>query len=250
MKLLVIVLCLLSERFLIHTFSHQRFSWFMDYAALIRKKTDNHAALDNPWLKLALIVLPIIIAVSIIYFLFHNVLYGVGGLVLSVIIFFYCLGPQNPFYPVSESSTESSLEDFSGHYFVMANSQLFAVLFWYLVAGPIAALTYRLISLSQNIDSVSAQSKQVTDVLDWIPARLTALLFLLAGNFQRGFSTFTKLVLSAPDSNDKILSECGMQAVRVKDEEQTPVPVAEELVEHATIVLLVFIALFTLAAWL
>lgn len=250
MKLLVIVLCLLSERFLIHSFSHQRFAWFGGYVSLIKTKTEGHAALENPWLKLALILLPIIIAVSVIYLLFHNMFYGFGGLVLSIIIFFYCLGPQNPFYPLSEADKEHSSQGLPGNYFVMANSQLFAVIFWYLAAGPIAALTYRLINLSQAVDSVNTQAKQVNDVLEWIPARLTALLFLLAGNFQRGFSAFTKHLLSAPDSNDAILSECGLQAVRVNDEEDTPIPVAEELVEHATIVLLVFIALFTLAALL
>lgn len=250
MKLLVIVLCLLSERFLIHSFSYQRFSWFGDYVALVKKTTDKYFALTNPWVQLAAIVLPIVITVSLIYLLFHSMLYGFGGLVLSIMIFFYCLGPQNAFYPLSESAEEDSIEDFAGNYFVRVNSQLFAVLFWYIAAGPIAALIYRLITLSKNIDSVRVQATQATDVLEWIPARITALLFLLAGNFQRGFSTFTNYLLSSPDFNHKILSECGLQAVRVSESDQIPVPVAEELVEHATIVLLVFIALFTLAAWL
>ncbi|HFD2405363.1 TPA: hypothetical protein ACF2TB_002727, partial [Legionella pneumophila] len=97
---------------------------------------------------------------------------------------------------------------------------------------------------------ISIQASQIANILEWIPARITALLFLLVGNFQRGFHLFVQHVLTSPDSNDKILSECGLQAVRINDAEEVPMAVAENLVEHATIVLLVFIALFTLVAWL
>lgn len=76
------------------------------------------------------------------------------------------------------------------------------------------------------------------------------MLFLLVGNFQRGFHLFAQYVLTYPDSNDKILRGCGLQAVRINDTEEVPMAAAENLVEHATIVLLVFIALFTLVAWL
>lgn len=250
MKLLVVVLCLLSERFLIHSISYQRFSWFGDYVLFIKKTIDKNDFFINPWVNLAAIIFPIILITSTIYFLIYNIFFGFGGLILSIGIFFYCLGPQNAFYPITAYDSHESSNEQIGNYFALVNGQLFAVLFWYILAGPIAALTYRLISLCININSVNEQAIQITDILNWIPARITALLFLLVGNFQRGFSTFIQYFLSNPNANDQMLRECGLQAVRIGESDEVPIPMAEGLVEHATIVLLVFIALFTLVAWL
>ncbi|KTD50892.1 regulatory signaling modulator protein AmpE [Legionella quateirensis] len=250
MKLLVVVLCLLSERFLIHSLSYQRFSWFGDYFLVITNAVEKRSHNNNPWLYLAALILPIVLTTSIIYLIFHNLFFGFTGLLLSTLIFFYCLGPQNAFYPLSETDSKNNHSEFIGDYFALVNSQLFAVIFWYILAGPIAVLIYRLFTLCKNYDEVSSQAKQVTEILEWVPARITALLFLLVGNFQRGFATFMQYFLNNPDSNNQILSECGLQAVRINESDDIPIPNAEALVEHAAIVLVVFIALFTLIAWL
>lgn len=247
MKLLVILLCLLSERFLIHSVSYQRFYWFSDYCQKIKGAVNSFST--NPWVLLALIVLPILLLVSIIYFLLHYLMFGLIGFLLSLIIFFYCLGPQNVFYPIVQSDIKSN-EELVGDYFIAVNRQLFSLVFWYIIAGPIGALTYRLITLCRDIYFVGEQANEITDLLEWIPARLTVLLFLLVGNFQRGFSLFTSCFLAKPEANSAMLRECGLQAVRTNETEEVPMPQAESLVEHAIIVMLVFIALFTLITWL
>lgn len=250
MKLMVIVLCLFSERFLIHTFSFQRFSWFNNYVFFIKKISGNNSSFNNPWMTLAAIVLPVIALTSLVYLMFHSIFFGFVGLILSTAIFFYCLGPQNAFYPPSDTGTNGNDPEQIKNYLSLVNSQLFAVVFWYIVAGPIVVLTYRLISLCKIIDGVSEQSTQISDALEWIPARITALLFLIVGNFQRGYTIFTQYFFAKPDVNDKMLGECGLQAVRVDESDEIPMPSAEAMVEQAAVVLLVFIALFTLVAWL
>lgn len=251
MKLLVIVLCLLSERFLIHALSHQRFSWFADYYLSIKKIIEKNDFFTNPWVYFAGVIVPIIFVVSLIYLLFSGIFFGFLGIIFSIIIFYYCLGPQNAFYPLSEPNAEAAHNtEVVGDYFVQVNRQLFSVIFWYVIAGPIGALTYRLVTLCLTINPISDQAKQVTDVLEWIPARMTALLYLLVGNFQRGFIAFTKLLFAQPELNHQILSDCGVRAVRTNEADEIPLPVAECLIEHATIVLMVFIALFTLASWI
>ncbi|CAM3084106.1 inner membrane protein AmpE [Legionella steigerwaltii] len=249
MKLLVILLCLLSERFLIHTMSYQRFYWFPDYYQKIKGFANKHSMFSNPWVLLALIAMPIVVLVLIIYLLLHHVVFGLMGFLLSLIIFFYCLGPQNVFYPISQSDTKDN-QELLGDYFILVNRQLFSLVFWYIIAGPIVALAYRLITLCRDFDSIGEQANEVTDLLEWIPARLTTLLFLLVGNFQRGFSSFARYFLAKPDLNSSMLRECGLLAVRTNETEEVPMTVAEGLVEHAIIVMLVFIALFTLIPWL
>lgn len=249
MKLLVILLCLLSERFLIHSVSYQRFYWFPDYCLKIKSIANKHSFLTNPWVLLALIVVPVLLLVSIIYLLLHPIVFGLMGFLLSVVIFFYCLGPQNVFYPIIQSDNKSN-QELVGDYFILVNRQLFSLVFWYVIAGPIGALAYRLITLCRDINFVSVQATEIIDLLEWIPARLTALLFLLVGNFQRGFSLFTRYFFAKPDANSDLLRECGLQAVRTNETEEIPMPVAEGLVEHAIVVMLVLIALFTLITWL
>ena len=249
MKLLVILLCLFSERFLVHTISYQRFYWFGNYYQSIKNIADKHGFFKNPWALLGLIVLPLIVATGFIYLLLHGIFYGFMGVLLNIVLFFYCLGPQNVFYPVTHSETENSNE-LAGHYLSMVNQQLFSVIFWYIVAGPIAMVAYRLIALCRTIAPVSFQANEIADLLEWIPARLTVLLFLLVGNFQRGFKLFSNYFLAKPDFNNEMIRECGLQAARTNDSDEVPMPVAEGLVEHAIIVTLVLIALFTLISWL
>lgn len=68
----------------------------------------------------------------------------------------------------------------------------FAVVFWFLVLGPVGALAYRLSynsgrSLILNEDD-RKQALELVQYLDWIPARLLMLAFALTGNFVNGFN--------------------------------------------------------------
>lgn len=247
MRLLVIVLCLLSERFLIHGISYQRFMWFDKYASTILNKIANNKYVESSWIRLAAIVLPILFIVSFVYLLLHNILFGFLGLILSLLIFLYCLGPQNAFYPLSETESEDSSNERVGSYFAAVNSQLFAAAFWYLVGGPVVVLAYRLIALSRQIEPIQKEANQLADILEWIPARITALLFLLVGNFQSGFNLFSQYLFAKPHENTLMLSECGLQAAKTQESEEISMPVAERIVEHATIVFLVIIALLVLS---
>ncbi len=248
MKLFVIILCMLSERFLMHSLSYKRFIWFEDYCKKM-KQLVGADTFQNPWMLLAAFILPLVLIPALLYFLFQGVFFGFIGLVLNLLIFFYCLGPHNPFYPVTENEDQTQ-KTILEQYLVKVNGQLFAVLFWYILGGPIAALLYRLVSLCRPIEAVRLQATQITDVLDWIPARLSVLLFLLVGNFQRGFSLFMHYLPAKPALNDRILGECGLLAVQTSEANEVSIVDAEKLVEHAAFVLLVFIALFTLIAWL
>lgn len=245
MKLLIILLCLFSERFLIHAYSYQRFFWFEKYYQKIKKIAETNPTFANPWLLLALIILPIVSLSLVIYLLLSPILFGLIGFLLSLLIFYYCLGPQNIFYPKAQSDTQNHNE-LVGDYFVLVNTQLFSLVFWYIIAGPIAALTYRLVVLCRDLSSVSVQANELIDLLEWIPARLTVLLFLLVGNFQRGVVHLKHYIFARPDSNSDMLRICGMHAVQANDTEEVPMPVAEGLVEYAIILMLVFIALLYL----
>lgn len=250
MKLLVIVLCLLSERFLIHAISYQRFSWFNQYLLFIDEHILKGKFSTHPPLLLACYILPIILISSLIYLSMCSVLFGFVGLLLSLLLFYYCLGPKNPFYPEIPQAESADQESSIKEYLAVVNNQLFAVIFWYIVGGPIAALFFRMVSLFQSHAMTASLAKDITEVLEWIPARMTVLLYLLVGNFQSGFKILLSYLVAKPAENQKMLVECGMLALKTDETNVISMPAAQTLVEHAVIVLLVLVALFTMASWL
>ena len=74
---------------------------------------------------------------------------------------------------------------------VEANDRYYAVLFWFVVAGPMGALIYRCASFySQYLIQKSAVEKKliqacifVHKILDWLPAQLAALSYSITGSF-------------------------------------------------------------------
>lgn len=250
MKLLVIILCLLSERFLTHSFSYKRFDWFNHYYLRLKNFRDRSNLPKHSGLELILIIAPVTVLFSFLYLIFDSILFGLFGFIIHLLVFYYCLGPKNPFYPFMNTNIDAFGEEYVGSYLAGVNNQLFAVIFWYLIGGPIALLLYRLISISQNLSVVATPAKEITEALEWLPARLTVLLYLLVGNFQVGLQRFSHFIVAKPSLNHQMLSECGLLAVRNNEADEIPMPLAEQLVEHAVIVLVVFIALFTIAAWL
>lgn len=249
MKLLVIVISLLCERFLTHAISKNRFDWFPNYFEKLGLKLPPKLSGSNPFVLLALVIIPILLGVWLILAIFDNLIFGLIAFILNLAIFYYCLGPNNPFYPVRENLDENHSEEEVKHYFFKVCGELFAPVFWYILAGPVVVLAYRLISLCQKENGVGEIAKKLTDLLDWIPARLTTLLYLLVGNFQPGFNFFLNQFLTSPSNNQVLLEEGGIQAAKVEGS-QIQMPYAEGLVEHAITVFLVFIALLTLVAWL
>lgn len=248
MKLLIIVLCLLSERFLIHRFSSLRFNWYPAYFKSFQGLSTRLPLLNQPWVLLLSSVLVLLMIVSLVLALLGHLLFGFVGFILNLAILFYCLGPDNPFYPVRAQGEQTPDEAISA-YFSAVNTQLFAPLFWYIVAGPIVLLAYRLIYLSCQQSDVAKYAEPILDVLNWLPVRILAVLFLFVGHFQSGFQYLKAAILAKPSENNRILSQCGLYAVR-EGEQAVDVVEAERMVEHALIVLLAFLALMTMIAWI
>ncbi len=250
MKLLVIVLCLLSERFLVHVEAHNRFRWFSAYINATEKQLSKIRALSSQWIILLFVVLPFVVIGSVILYFFSDSIFGFVGLLLNILILYSCLGPGNPFYPVHVSTTESASCKEIGEYLGQVNGQLFAVLFWYILLGPLAALVYRFISQCRHQSSLASLATKLTDILDWLPVRMAILLYLLVGNFQVGFRVLLTSFFKAPANNQILLSGCGLKAIDSGEASTIKMAQAENLVEHAVILLLVLLAFFTLVAWM
>ncbi|MCZ3018990.1 regulatory signaling modulator protein AmpE, partial [Acinetobacter baumannii] len=76
---------------------------------------------------------------------------------------------------VAADSGEQLLERVQGHLLWQAYQSFFAVIFWYFLLGPVAALAYRLLALaSENSQNplVAERAGQLRHAFDWLPVRL------------------------------------------------------------------------------
>lgn len=247
MKLLVIVLSLLSERYLVHSLSHRRFSWYAHYSERMASFLPRQGLWINAYFHLAIVILPILLASWIVLAFSCHLLFGFITFLLNLLIFYYCLGPDNAFYPITTSDSEKENAE---QYFYRVNTQVFAIIFWYTLLGPLAIIFYRLLSLACKNETTQKTATTLINIIDWPSARITLFLYLLVGNFQKAFGFYTRLFFASPSQNALFLGQGGVLAVSTGDEEVSSLARSQTLVEHALILFLVLIAFFTLVAWL
>lgn len=96
----------------------------------------------------------------------------------------------------------------------------FAVVFFYLIAGPVAALSYRLLVLSSEQTSwpqAAGLSTKLLHILDWVPVRLLSMSFALIGNFITVNRALTHELLCITEPAEKLLSRTGRAAVEAQN---------------------------------
>ncbi|MDX1491255.1 MAG: regulatory signaling modulator protein AmpE [Pseudohongiellaceae bacterium] len=98
--------------------------------------------------------------------------------------------------------------------------RIFAIVFWYLLLGPIGALFYHLCVLYlsrvwRRDDDGDLLLLRLVYILEWVPARLLALTFSLAGDFVVAFGRLKEVVMSVDRSGVSVVYTCAMAAVEV-----------------------------------
>jgi len=182
---------------------------------------------------------------------------------------------------------------------VGAHRNVLGVVFWFLVLGPCGAVMYRLTrflhdewwgtepvregdagSVLGAEASVSVQaagdgekrhgefSRHAFLILDWVPSRITAVLFAIGGNFEDAVFCWRSQAVLWPDRANAVLvtSGAGALGVRLGESDSTESGAAPEigvgakagvddlqaavgLVWRALIVYLMLLALTTVAVW-
>jgi AmpE protein len=104
--------------------------------------------------------------------------------------------------------------------------RLFTVVFWYLVLGPLGVLVYLILRLYRNDQGLSASPAwaardelgnlhvQLVYLMEWLPARLLALSFALAGDFEGAFAELRQRFFSEASAT-LLVTEAAVAAVRV-----------------------------------
>lgn len=214
MTFLTILAALVAERYLLPLEGLRAAPWFGRYF-------DWHQALPVPvaWRSgfpgfLGLVLVPVVLT-AVLEQLVSGRLGGLPEWIFGTLVLLYTLGP-NALEPQVQALVAAQRGDDSARaavlaealsageaaaagnatarlcqgVLVQANRRVFAVLCWFALIGPAGAVLYRFshqvaqLARNQAREGLLPATEQTLALLDWIPARATAIGYALAGCFE------------------------------------------------------------------
>lgn len=208
MSFIVLLLVLLVEKFSGWRARLQRDGFFVSWLRRIERMP---ALASRPWLGLLVLLLVPLLLLALLLTVLQPVAYGLLALPVHLLVVVWSLGRGDVHRAIGPFRDSWRREDVQGAYHVaerdlgveadndgelfaqvhgmlvwQAFQSFFAVIFWYALLGPLAALVYRLLALSVEHAShaeLRERAAQVRHAFDWLPARALVLSFALVGNF-------------------------------------------------------------------
>jgi AmpE protein len=223
MKLIALLVGLIVERLATQLFHLRELRWLDRVIDFGFRQVDRYANWP-PLLLVVLLAFVLVLPVLVLRLSLGDALYGFPYLILAVLVLFFSLGPRDIAEEVDEHCAALQSEDperirataktllekdipadpeersreVEQAACVQGNNRLFAVIFWFVMLGPLGAWTYRVTDLIRRRavfragrdDTGAGAASLVVGVaedlhgwLAWVPARLTAISYALAGNF-------------------------------------------------------------------
>ncbi len=301
MHLIALLIGLVIERLATQLFHLRRLRWLdriIDAGFRLAERLANWPALIPVILIAVLLVLP----VFAVTFSLDDALLGFPYLLLGITVLFFSLGPQDIGEDVDEycraieegdedrirqtakAIIESEVPDdvlerihkVEEAVCVQANNRLFAVIFWFVLLGPLGAWAYRVTDLirrravfaaarEQESSGVSEHLRDAAMMLHgwlaWVPARLTAIGYATAGNFDPALGAWRAPTEQKTDSqseyNEHLLARVGVSALALGDDADEDLvsrgvrgaTAANRLVFRLLLIWAVVIAAMTLYGW-
>lgn len=242
MRFLIIVVCLLSEKFLIHNFHQYRQIWLNLYFDKIKKFVPHTLLFQNSTTPYLITLISLICISLFIIVLTKSGILFLLCFIFEAIVFYFCLGEHNLFY----TNTEQPIKLNNKQYIQAINNEYFAIILWFFFFGPIGVMLYRVTNYFAKMQPHEHQINLILNILNWIPVRLTALFFLLVGQFQPGFNHLLNQIQAKPEENAKLLNDSAKYALG-HDKEHDPITL-EILFTHSCLLLTFILAIFMIGS--
>ncbi len=261
MQFIIILLATCLERFFDLRHLLRRFTWFDSYISYVHKQLSRY----GQWVMLIALMVAIPLLILILTAIIRWLFFDLAEFIFGLFILVYCFGPENVFHDLEhyfkfkdEQKEKADEQSLAKKLFVKVNSQLVAVIFWYVVLGGFGAVFYRIVSLlrenaiaGKEMQPSLKQLEQIQAILDWIPVRIIGLTYGFCGHFKAALVPWRRYVLTGLHDNQVLLEECGLEAVHFPqktDQQETLQGLKESrsLVSRALVVyvIIVFILLF------
>jgi AmpE protein len=303
MTLLALLIGLIIERLATQIFHWRRMRWLdriIDSGFSLAGKVATWPALIPVILLTAILALP----VAAVTIALRDTLFGFPHLVLAIVVLFFSLGPKDIGEDVTEyckaleegdeeridQTAKALVEDtvpdeplerirrVEEAVCIQANNRLFAVIFWFVLLGPLGPLgawAYRVTDLVRRRAVFQAGREEVATAalvplrdaavavhgwLAWIPARLTAIGYAVAGHFDAALAAWRSggaPAATPSESSERLLARVGIAALALEegdDEDLTARGVrgataAKRLVFRLLLIWAVIISAMTLYGW-
>lgn len=301
MHLIALLIGLVVERLATRLFHLRRLRWLdrlIDAGFRQADRVANWPAL----IPVALIGLLLVLPVFAVMFSLGDALLGFPYLLLAIVVLFFSLGPQDigedvdEYCRAVEAGDEERIQQTAKAIIendvpaeelerihkveeavcVQANNRLFAVVFWFVLLGPLGAWAYRVTDLIRRravfaagrdeetdgmAERVRAAATELHGWLAWVPARLTAIGYATAGNFDAAIGAWRAPNEQTSDSsaqyNEHLLARVGVAALSLSDESGEDLTAravrgataANQLVFRLLLIWAVVIAAMTLYGW-
>lgn len=248
MNFIVLVITLLLERVLGEHARLRDPRWYDAYADWLRKSLDGKSFWSGP-VGVLLVVFPPVIVTGLVYAVLGGAFWSLLALLFSIAVLWFCLGPRDLDAEVDDYIEAAEVGDASriaeaaaaltgsadgkvvDGVLLQFNERYFAVLFWFVLLGPMGAVLYRAAALARHRGAGAEDSGfasaavRLQGILDWVPARLIALGFALAGSFEEAVTDWKASHERKADefwvfSNDLIVA-VGHGALRLGDADET-----------------------------
>ncbi len=287
MTLISVLIGFAVDRLLTQLHEHRQYRNFLNYADWFRARLSG-LGLDH-FGGVLMVLLPAWILVWLLQSWIDDWLFGLVGLLFSIAVFVYCLGPRDlamdvdTWCEVCDSlhpalrlraaeqllgtpdelppDVEDSARGVTAAVLVQANERLFGVLFWFVLLGPLGAVMWRSSSLLARHYRYDGEfglaAGWLFGLLAWLPARLLALGYALSGHFDAALEGWREVHRQHPaggEGSENVLAETGMGALGLAEEAftrncQEPVRSAMRLIWRSLVIWVVVLALMTLVGW-
>ena len=291
MKLIALLIGLIVERLATQLFHLRELRWLdrvIDLGFRQVERFANWPALIPAIVLAIILVLPVFLVILAL----GDAFLGFPYVILAIIVLFFSLGPKDIGEDVDEYCRAVEADDeervqrtakaliekdvpedpldrinkVEEAVCVQANNRLFAVIFWFVVFGPLGAWAYRVTDLirrravfkAARADDDRSSAPTVVEAaetlhgwLAWIPARLTAIGYAMAGSFEGALSAWRTPEgvgeLPQNEQSELLLARVGRGALALQDDDDESA--ADRAVRGATAANgLVFRLLFIWAA--
>lgn len=263
MNLIALLIGLVIERLATQIFHWRRMRWLdriIDFGFKQAQRIANWPALIPVVILAAVLVLPVFLVI----FALGGTLAGFTYLILAIVVLFFSLGPKDIGEEVDEycKALESEDEDeiqnaakaivegevptdarqriqrVEESVCVQANNRLFAIVFWFVLLGPLAAWAYRVTDMIRRRTVFNAEREAEMDGsgnaimvrdaavmlhgwLAWIPARLTAVGYATAGHFDEAIAAMRapteQREATTSEKSENLLARVGTAALALRD---------------------------------
>ncbi|WP_369988064.1 regulatory signaling modulator protein AmpE [Pseudomonas xanthosomatis] len=242
MSFLVLVLVLWVEKFSALRQHLQRDGFFLGELARLERT----GKAQPGWALAVLVLAPVALLVLLLHVL-EPVAYGLLALPVHLLVLVYSLGrgdvkaslgafrdawrrgDDQAALHVAErdlglaaDDADSLIKRVQGHLLWQAYQSFFAVIFWYFLLGPGAALAYRLLALANDSSrqpGIKTLAGQLRHAMDWLPVRVVAVSFALVGNFVAVTRVMLHALLDWHISAGHLVAQVGRVADDIAEDE-------------------------------